>query len=351
MKEEKETKYYAMAKCKRPGIYRDWSKCKKYIKGYSRPKYKAFTTLEDAKSFMKAFHVEKYIIDDFSKKKSKSKFYLHKCAICNKPLENNSIYCPACSENAKRLRTIMAKRYKAKYPIPKYAPAIIASKHPFVIDIFDYIFNNPSVMNEYYALGKEKRSKIRNSIKDNRKKIGRIEDRLIEPRYIRLYFRDNEDKSFISATGSEKDPIISFKCKRCGENVTAKYSVLKSSNGHYCTASMSSGEYAVNQYLIEKGVKFKTQYETLKCINPLTGFVLPYDFEISDKKIIIEVQGEQHTKYIPLFHQNIETYDYQVYKDKYKKEHAISKGYRLLEIFYEDIKNKKYKEIIDRLLN
>ena len=95
---------------------------------------------------------------------------------------------------------------------------------------------------------------------------------------------------------------------------------------------------------------FKTQRDTLKCINPKTGNVLPYDFELSGKKTIIEVQGNQHIKYTPYFHRDEDSFEYQKYKDAVKKDYAERAGYRFIEIFYTDFSNGKYKEILKNVI-
>lgn len=103
----------------------------------------------------------------------------------------------------------------------------------------------------------------------------------------------------------------------------------------------SSGEYRVSKWLRRLGIKYVTQMDTLKCINPVTGNALPYDFELIDYKIIIEVQGEQHYKYKQNFHGNIANFEYQKYKDKIKKDFALKHGYKYLEL--KTKQTQKYK--------
>ncbi|MGL4741372.1 MAG: hypothetical protein ACRC41_11295 [Sarcina sp.] len=70
--------------------------------------------------------------------------------------------------------------------------------------------------------------------------------------------------------------------------------------------------------------------EYKECINPKTGYPLPYDICINynGKKYLLEIHGPQHERYIPYFHRKgIRDFDYQCWKDNYKKEWAISKGY------------------------
>ena len=95
----------------------------------------------------------------------------------------------------------------------------------------------------------------------------------------------------------------------------------------------------------------------LKCINPRTGYVLPYDGElvIGDKHIIIEVHGKQHYEICLLtmldaVNKGItseQVLDYQQWKDEYKKQYAISQGYYYLAIPYWTEQDESYKTLID----
>lgn len=48
------SKYYAVRKGKKPGIYRSWDECKLMVHGYSSAEYKSFKTKEEAQEFMNA---------------------------------------------------------------------------------------------------------------------------------------------------------------------------------------------------------------------------------------------------------------------------------------------------------
>ena len=120
--------------------------------------------------------------------------------------------------------------------------------------------------------------------------------------------------------------------------------------GHDCKSLRSSGETIVENYLKECGIPYKTQRNTLKCINPDTGYVMPYDFEITGKKLLIEVQGKQHRNFIEYFHVDKEGFEYQKQKDIYKKTFAEKNGYTLLELWYEDLKDGTYKYLINKAL-
>ncbi|OUP78377.1 RNase H [Erysipelatoclostridium sp. An173] len=56
-------KYYAVKKGHKPGIYTSWDECKKQVEKFSGAVYKSFTSLEDAKNFIK---LEEEKIVDYS---------------------------------------------------------------------------------------------------------------------------------------------------------------------------------------------------------------------------------------------------------------------------------------------
>ena len=46
-------KYYAVKNGRKPGIYSSWDECKKQVEKFKGAIYKSFTSLEDAKVFIK----------------------------------------------------------------------------------------------------------------------------------------------------------------------------------------------------------------------------------------------------------------------------------------------------------
>lgn len=128
------------------------------------------------------------------------------------------------------------------------------------------------------------------------------------------------------------------------------FSNIKKGNTHRCDANISSGEFIIKEYFDKNKYEYKTQFETLACKNPKTGRILPYDFELTSYKILIEVQGEQHSEYTPYFHSCLEDFQYQVFKDRMKKEFADKKGYQLIYLYYSDFKNENYKNVIEKAI-
>lgn len=155
------------------------------------------------------------------------------------------------------------------------------------------------------------------------------------------------DKEVINIGGDQLNPTITYKCKICGCFTTERWTRLRKRTGHRC---VSKGEAMVSAFLIKNKIPYKTQTATLKCINPSTQAVLPYDFEIIGKKVIIEVQGQQHNKYIKYFHGNKAAFYQQQERDKIKRDYAISKGYRFLALYPEDFKSGEFEKIIHQTI-
>lgn len=98
------------------------------------------------------------------------------------------------------------------------------------------------------------------------------------------------------------------------------------------------------------------QYCTIKQpINPVTNCKLRYDNEIVELKLIIECMGSFHYKasgFVSDFSKRKsispeENLKYLQWKDNYKKDYALSRGYHYLAVPYWSEKNDDYKEIID----
>lgn len=74
------------------------------------------------------------------------------------------------------------------------------------------------------------------------------------------------------------------------------------------------------------------------------GTRLFFDFFIKDLGILIEVQGEQHFKYIKHFHGSIEAFRAQKYRDNLKKEYVDVSPYTL--VYFYDKKDIITSELV-----
>ena len=83
---------------------------------------------------------------------------------------------------------------------------------------------------------------------------------------------------------------------------------------------------------------------------PVAGTRLSLDLYNATKKIAIEVQGQQHRKYVPFFHGNKMNYLDQLRRDKQKIEFCKLNGIQLIEVYETDLKSnsfiKKFKNIL-----
>lgn len=95
---------------------------------------------------------------------------------------------------------------------------------------------------------------------------------------------------------------------------------------------------------------------TIKPRNPKTNHFLRYDNEIQELKIIVEVHGQQHYE-ISKFHyygdlEPNEALAYQQWKDKYKKNFALSNDYYYLEIpYWTDDTKETWKVLINNKIH
>lgn len=84
---------------------------------------------------------------------------------------------------------------------------------------------------------------------------------------------------------------------------------------------------------------------------PVAGTRMTFDFYNANQKIAIEVQGGQHTKYVPFFHGNYKSnYLMQLKRDNQKHEFCELNEIHLGEIFEKDKLSKSFFKKIDIIL-
>lgn len=105
------------------------------------------------------------------------------------------------------------------------------------------------------------------------------------------------------------------------------------------------------KYLIDwkKKSRSKFQYDIKQFLKPywehdivfeefrLVGTRMTFDFYNANKKIMIEAQGEQHTKFIKFFHGNRLKYLQQLKRDNKKLEFCEKNNLKLMEIYPTDM--------------
>lgn len=319
-------KYYAVTKGRKTGIYTTWGECETQVKGFSGAVYKSFATETEAKRFLSG---NKFLSGD----------NIRLCVLCGKPKVRKGGLCVTCTRRKRVLESSLNLKFGLSQTILITAKAIYKCD-----DVFDFLTKHPQKVWEIIHKPKGEKKVIKFDYKQKMKETPKYRKGDPIPEFVKTLL--GSTKTAISVTGDKGNPNIIYYCHKCGETLYTRYSDYKAHQGHNCEGIKSSGEVIVERFLKKHGISYKTQRDTLRCVNPETGFVMPYDFELTGKKVLIEVQGEQHRKYIPRFHVTKEAFDYQVKKDKYKKAFAESKGYRLIEIWYEDLNEKRLNELI-----
>ena len=264
------------------------------------------------------------------------------CLACEKPFRGKTKLCPTCNNkrNGVSVGTIVT----------------IKSMHPNK-DVFSVIEETPWILQR---TAKTTTAKARAEIRKEKTAQVKSENYLSSqyskndtsiPDYIKALLSKDESKELLYLEGNRLNPKIYYLCKRCAKEHCQTYESLRQGQGHNCEALKSSGEAIIEDYLKKRNVQYKTQYNTLQCMNPKTKRIMPYDFELPRHRAIIEVQGEQHKAYSPYFHGSVENFEYQLWRDRCKKTFAEKNGYRVLYIDYVDIRTGRYKMIIDQILS
>lgn len=105
---------------------------------------------------------------------------------------------------------------------------------------------------------------------------------------------------------------------------------------------ISKGESKILDWLVRRNIIHTHQHKFNDCRNPLTNCQLKFDFYITPKNILIEFDGEQHTRIGAKVRNHILTAD-EVEKIKYrdgiKTQYALTKGIKLIRIPYTAINN------------
>jgi len=125
--------------------------------------------------------------------------------------------------------------------------------------------------------------------------------------------------------GSNKNQKSTWLCLcECGNEISVVGGNLTSGSTVSCGCLRES--YIASE--LKKYYSFyygaKTEYK--KFINSKTGEYLPFDIFIECENIYIEVNGEQHYKFIPAWHRTIEKFEYNKKLGRMKRKYARQNG-------------------------
>lgn len=181
----------------------------------------------------------------------------------------------------------------------------------------------------------------------------------VYPQVLDIWSDKNTKTPFEYTVGNDNN--IWWKCennihkdyrRRVADGVKKEFRCPECVNERTCSILQEK----VSTYIIEQyGYFLLHEHQcNIRPINPKTKMPMPYDNEVVDLKLIIEVHGKQH--YDHHFYQTMgkstEKQAKQKLKqrqeyDKYKEDYALSTGYNYLIIPYWTEKDGSYRELID----
>ena len=124
-----------------------------------------------------------------------------------------------------------------------------------------------------------------------------------------------------------------FDCHKCGNEFESKLCHI--TDGSWCPKCRYKTEDKLFKILIEKYPTLKLQYKVDWCKNVKH---LPFDFVIEERKIIIEIDGEQHFEQVAKW----KTPEHNRKRDLYKMNCANENEFSIIRIIQEDIYKNKY---------
>lgn len=104
-----------------------------------------------------------------------------------------------------------------------------------------------------------------------------------------------------------------------------------------CTIG-STAEEVIKRILTTKGILFYSQHTFDGCRSPSSNKKLPFDFYVPMCNLLIEYDGEQHTRKSPLFHPG-DRYERMQLHDQIKTQFAADQRIKLLRISYTEFAN------------
>lgn len=163
------------------------------------------------------------------------------------------------------------------------------------------------------------------------------------------YWSENNDKTVFEVAPRSHDKY-KFKCEKCGEEFERSLSDLNFKNtGVVCRDCNNSELEQLTKDILQQ---YDIEFERNKTFDGLFGLengLLSYDFYIKNKKILIENQGKQHKYFSPGFHKSFADFEKQLEHDNRKRKYAEKYGFKLIEIWYDEI--EKIENILVKELN
>lgn len=156
---------------------------------------------------------------------------------------------------------------------------------------------------------------------------------------------DNSDCILLADEIKNSHTNMLFQC-HCGNKFETSLSNFRTRRKRQCNdcSHRSNLEAECKKYFEENNIIYTKEKTFDDCRNPDTNHHFRYDFYLPDYNLLIECHGIQHRKpYIAYkgmpMEEAIANFEYQKYRDKYKKDYAKNNKYDLLYIWYYELDN------------
>jgi hypothetical protein len=147
----------------------------------------------------------------------------------------------------------------------------------------------------------------------------------------------NPSLEFLSCYDGGKNEIL-VKCKVCNHIWSTKANRFFRSSEHCPKCGIKSyGEGCIVEWLDKNNISY-TREKTFDGLIGVGGGLLSYDFFVPEYNLLIEFQGGQHIKPVPLFGGKAQ-FEKQKEHDRRKRIYAKENGYNFLEIWFNEIGN------------
>lgn len=134
---------------------------------------------------------------------------------------------------------------------------------------------------------------------------------------------------------SKNGGSVMYKCKcDCGEELLVASTDLRAKRKSACPkCNLSLGEITIENLLKQHGIQYKKEYVFSDCYNEKTGQPFRFDFYLLTKNIVIEYDGEQHSKVITSWG-GAEGLKERQRRDKIKTNYCLDNGITMIRIPY-----------------
>jgi hypothetical protein len=146
---------------------------------------------------------------------------------------------------------------------------------------------------------------------------------------------------------NNQDTKLDFKHNLCGSITNIRYAKFRAGQrcGNCSSAAKSLGEIYISRVFDNLKISYIREYTNHNCFSK-KGNILPFDFYIYDFNILVEVDGEHHSR--PSYGQN--SFQKTQENDNLRNIYAKKNDIKLIRIKYESF-NENFKESVLDMLN